>query len=253
MMRYIKRLDRKDVSLAHSMIPLGSCTMKLNPATAMFAITWPEFANLHPFVPLDQAQGYHEMMSDLRSDLAKITGFADVSLQPNSGANGEYSGLMVIRAWHEHRGEGHRNVALIPASAHGTNPASAVMAGLKVVVVDCDDKGNIDMEDLRSKVEEYSDILACVIVTYPSTHGVFEASIRELCDISINMDRVYMTVLYDAQVDFVLFYRACMPPQPAQDICNTSRWRRSGSALSVLHPTRLISPGHPVDNRRPPH
>ncbi|URW79151.1 aminomethyl-transferring glycine dehydrogenase [Xiashengella succiniciproducens] len=258
MMRYIKRLDRKDVSLAHSMIPLGSCTMKLNPATAMFAITWPEFANLHPFVPLDQAQGYHEMMSDLRSDLAKITGFADVSLQPNSGANGEYSGLMVIRAWHEHRGEGHRNVALIPASAHGTNPASAVMAGLKVVVVDCDDKGNIDMEDLRSKVEEYSDILACVIVTYPSTHGVFEASIRELCDmVHKHGGQVYMDgANMNAQVGL------SSPGFIGADVCHLNLHKTfaipHGGGGPGVGPIGVAPhlvdflPGHPViDNRRP--
>lgn len=258
MMRYIKRLDRKDVSLAHSMIPLGSCTMKLNPATAMFAITWPEFANLHPFVPLDQAQGYHEMMSDLRSDLANITGFADVSLQPNSGANGEYSGLMVIRAWHEHRGEGHRNVALIPASAHGTNPASAVMAGLKVVVVDCDDKGNIDMEDLRSKVEEYSDILACVIVTYPSTHGVFEASIRELCDmVHKHGGQVYMDgANMNAQVGL------SSPGFIGADVCHLNLHKTfaipHGGGGPGVGPIGVAPhlvdflPGHPViDNRRP--
>jgi glycine dehydrogenase len=193
MMRYIKRLERKDISLTHSMISLGSCTMKLNAASELFALTWPEFTSIHPFVPVDQARGYHEMMDELRADLVEITGMADVSLQPNSGAAGEYSGLMVIRAYHKSRNEGHRNVALIPASAHGTNPASAVMAGMKVVVVKCDDRGNIDVADLKEKAQEYSNELACIMVTYPSTHGVFEASIKELCNIiHENGGQVYM-------------------------------------------------------------
>ncbi|WP_462318794.1 aminomethyl-transferring glycine dehydrogenase, partial [Marinilabilia sp.] len=183
MMRYIKRLERKDISLAHSMISLGSCTMKLNAASELFSLTWPEFTSIHPFVPVDQARGYHEMMDELRADLAEITGLADVSLQPNSGAAGEYAGLMVIRTYHQSRDEGHRNVALIPSSAHGTNPASAVMAGMKVVVVKCDDMGNIDMDDLREKAEKHSKELSCIMVTYPSTHGVFESSIRELCNV----------------------------------------------------------------------
>ncbi|MFO8000387.1 MAG: aminomethyl-transferring glycine dehydrogenase [Marinilabilia sp.] len=181
MMRYIKRLEQKDISLAHSMISLGSCTMKLNAATELFTLTWPEFASIHPFAPVEQARGYHELMDELRADLAEITGLADVSLQPNSGAAGEYAGLMVIREWHKNRGEGHRNVAIVPSSAHGTNPASAVMAGMKVVVVKCDDHGNIDLDDLRGKVEKHSSDLACIMVTYPSTHGVFEESIKEVC------------------------------------------------------------------------
>ncbi|SFE41097.1 aminomethyl-transferring glycine dehydrogenase [Thermophagus xiamenensis] len=193
MMRYIKRLERKDISLAHSMISLGSCTMKLNAASEMASLTWPEFANIHPFVPKDQALGYHEMMDELKRDLTEITGLSDVSLQPNSGAAGEYAGLMVIRAYHQSRNQGHRNVALIPSSAHGTNPASAVMAGMKVVVIKCDEKGNIDVQDLKEKAEKYKDNLACMMVTYPSTHGVFEASIREICDIiHQNGGQVYM-------------------------------------------------------------
>jgi glycine dehydrogenase len=183
MMRYIKRLERKDISLAHSMISLGSCTMKLNAASELFSLTWPGFTSIHPFVPIDQALGYHELMDELRTDLAEITGLADVSLQPNSGAAGEYAGLMVIRTYHKSRNQGHRNVALIPSSAHGTNPASAVMAGMKVVVVKCDDKGNIDVEDLKSKAEKHSEELSCIMVTYPSTHGVFESSILEICRI----------------------------------------------------------------------
>lgn len=183
MLRYIKRLESRDLSLAHSMIPLGSCTMKLNATTEMLPVTWPEFANLHPFAPLDQAQGYLELFRRLERWLKEITGFDAVSLQPNAGSQGEYAGLLVIRAYHRSRGEGHRNVCLIPSSAHGTNPASAVMAGMEVVVVACDRNGNIDVEDLRAKADAYADRLAALMVTYPSTHGVFEAAIREICDI----------------------------------------------------------------------
>ncbi|MCA6079017.1 aminomethyl-transferring glycine dehydrogenase [Fulvivirga sedimenti] len=183
MLRYMKKLENKDLSLVHSMISLGSCTMKLNATTEMIPVTWPEFGNIHPFAPVDQAAGYWEMFADLTNWLKEITGFAGVSLQPNSGAQGEYAGLMVIRAYHESRGDTHRNVTLIPSSAHGTNPASAVMAGMKVVIVKCDDRGNIDVDDLREKAEANSDELAALMVTYPSTHGVFEESIREICDI----------------------------------------------------------------------
>lgn len=193
MLRYIKRLADKDISLTNSMISLGSCTMKLNAATELFPLSWIEFNGLHPFVPKNQARGYHEMMEELRRDLSEITGMADISLMPNSGAAGEYSGLMVIREYHKSRGEGHRNVVIIPASAHGTNPASAVMAGMKVVVVACDDKGNVDMDDLRAKAELHKDDLAAFMVTYPSTHGVFEASIVEMCEvIHANGGQVYM-------------------------------------------------------------
>lgn len=183
MLRYINRLAKKDISLTHSMISLGSCTMKLNAATEMLPLSWIEFNGLHPFIPKNQALGYHEMMEELRRDLAEITGMADVSLMPNSGAAGEYTGLMVIREYHKSRGEEQRNVVLIPASAHGTNPASAVMAGMEVVVVKCDERGNIDVEDLKQKAEKYKDRLSAFMVTYPSTHGVFEASIVEMCDI----------------------------------------------------------------------
>ena len=183
MLRYIKRLENKDLSLVHSMISLGSCTMKLNATAEMIPVTWPEFGQIHPFAPMDQALGYQELFTNLRTWLTEITGFADTSLQPNSGAQGEYAGLMVIRAYHMNRGEGHRNVALIPTSAHGTNPASAVMAGMKVVLVKCDEKGNIDIEDLRVRAEEHANDLSCLMVTYPSTHGVFEEGIREICAI----------------------------------------------------------------------
>ncbi|MFN3999560.1 aminomethyl-transferring glycine dehydrogenase [Algoriphagus sp.] len=181
MLRYIKKLESKDLSLVHSMISLGSCTMKLNATAEMIPVTWPEFGQLHPFAPIDQTEGYQELFENLRTWLTEITGFADTSLQPNSGAQGEYAGLMVIRAYHINRGEGHRNVALIPTSAHGTNPASAVMAGMKVVLVKCDEKGNIDIDDLKSKATEHKDDLSCLMVTYPSTHGVFEEAIQEIC------------------------------------------------------------------------
>jgi glycine dehydrogenase len=181
MLRYIKKLESKDLSLVHSMISLGSCTMKLNATAEMIPVTWPEFGQLHPFAPIDQTEGYQELFENLRTWLTEITGFADTSLQPNSGAQGEYAGLMVIRAYHINRGEGHRNVALIPTSAHGTNPASAVMAGMKVVLVKCDEKGNIDIDDLKTKATEHKDDLSCLMVTYPSTHGVFEEAIQEIC------------------------------------------------------------------------
>ncbi|PWH85704.1 aminomethyl-transferring glycine dehydrogenase [Brumimicrobium oceani] len=183
MMRYMKWLENKDLSLVHSMIALGSCTMKLNAAAQLMPITWPEFSNLHPFAPVNQAIGYHEMIKELEKDLCEITGFYAMSMQPNSGAQGEYAGLMVIKAYHESNGDDQRNICLIPSSAHGTNPASAVMAGFKVVVTKCDDQGNIDIEDLRKNAEKYTDRLGAVMVTYPSTHGVFEAGIREITQI----------------------------------------------------------------------
>ncbi len=183
MMRYTKRLENRDLSLTSSMIPLGSCTMKLNAAAELMPITWPEFANMHPFAPIDQAKGYIEMVTGLEQYLNEVTGFTATSLQPNSGAQGEYAGLMTIRAYHLDRDEAHRNVVLIPSSAHGTNPASAVMAGMKVVVTPCDALGNIEVEALREKAIQYKDELAGLMVTYPSTHGVFEAAIREICNI----------------------------------------------------------------------
>ncbi len=193
MLRYLKLLENRDLSLVHSMIPLGSCTMKLNATTEMIPVTWKEFGKLHPFTPLNQAEGYTEIFKALESQLCKITGFAAASLQPNSGAQGEYTGLMVIRAYHCDRGEGHRNVALIPQSAHGTNPASAVMAGMKVVVVKTDTQGNILVDDLRAKAEEHTKNLSALMVTYPSTHGVFEEAIQEICSIvHANGGLVYM-------------------------------------------------------------
>ncbi len=183
MLRYLKKLENKDLSLVHSMISLGSCTMKLNATSEMEPITWPEFASLHPFAPEDQTEGYLEMHQNLSEWLCEITGFAGMSLQPNSGAQGEYAGLLTIREYLHARGEGHRNVAIIPVSAHGTNPASAVMAGMEVILVGADDHGNIDLNDLREKAEANKDRLAALMVTYPSTHGVFEEEIREICDI----------------------------------------------------------------------
>ncbi|HEV7349452.1 aminomethyl-transferring glycine dehydrogenase [Telluribacter sp.] len=183
MLRYLKYLENKDLSLVHSMISLGSCTMKLNATAEMIPVTWPEFGKMHPFAPQKQAQGYRQLFQELNDWLCQITGFAAMSLQPNSGAQGEYAGLMVIRAYHESRGDTHRNVALIPSSAHGTNPASAVMAGMKVVVTKCDERGNIDVEDLKAKAAQYSNELSCLMVTYPSTHGVFEETIKEICSV----------------------------------------------------------------------
>lgn len=183
MLRYLKYLENQDLSLAHSMIPLGSCTMKLNATTEMEPVSWPEFSKIHPFTPSDQVKGYDEILEELTEQLKAVTGFPAISNQPNAGAQGEYTGLMTIRAWQKDRGEGHRDVALIPSSAHGTNPASAVMAGMKVQVIGCDEEGNIDLEELKAKAEEYSDRLAALMVTYPSTHGVFEEDIQDICKI----------------------------------------------------------------------
>ncbi|MHA0033839.1 aminomethyl-transferring glycine dehydrogenase [Deinococcus sp. PESE-13] len=183
MLRYLKQLENKDYSLTHGMIPLGSCTMKLNATTEMIPVTWPEFGGLHPFAPESQTQGYAEMLAELERWLADITGYDAVSMQPNSGAQGEYAGLLVIRKYHESRGEGHRNICLIPASAHGTNPASAAMMGMQVVVVKTDEAGNIDFDDLKAQAEAHSDHLAALMITYPSTHGVYEENVRDVCDL----------------------------------------------------------------------
>jgi glycine dehydrogenase len=184
MLRYIKRLENKDLSLTHAMISLGSCTMKLNATTEMMPITWPEFSDLHPFVPAEQAEGYHELFRELEEMLIACTGYDAVSLQPNAGSQGEYAGLLAIKAWHESRNEAHRNICLIPSSAHGTNPASAAMAGMRIVIVKCDDNGNVDVEDLREKAEKHASALSALMITYPSTHGVFEQQVREICDIT---------------------------------------------------------------------
>nr|Q0HZ28.1 RecName: Full=Glycine dehydrogenase (decarboxylating); AltName: Full=Glycine cleavage system P-protein; AltName: Full=Glycine decarboxylase; AltName: Full=Glycine dehydrogenase (aminomethyl-transferring) [Shewanella sp. MR-7] len=183
MMRYIKRLESKDLALNYSMISLGSCTMKLNAAVEMLPVSWPEFANMHPFCPLDQAKGYTQLIEELSSWLVNVTGYDAVCIQPNSGAQGEYAGLLAIRKYHESRGEAHRNICLIPQSAHGTNPASAQLAGMQVVVTACDKQGNVDLEDLKAKAAEVAENLSCIMITYPSTHGVYEESIREICNI----------------------------------------------------------------------
>ncbi len=215
-LRYMKYLENKDLSLVHSMIALGSCTMKLNATTEMLGVTYPQFGNIHPFAPKDQVMGYLELFNSLEKDLAEITGFYAVSLQPNSGAQGEYAGLSVIKAYLEDKGEAHRNIALIPSSAHGTNPASAVMAGMKVVVVNCDDSGNIDLNDLRTKAELNKNNLATLMVTYPSTHGVFEESIKEICTIiHKNGGQVYMDgANMNAQVGLT------SPAEIGADVCH---------------------------------
>ncbi len=193
MLRYLKHLENKDISLAHSMIALGSCTMKLNATAEMIPVTWPEFANIHPFAPLDQAQGYQQMITELEDMLKAITGFDAICMQPNSGAQGEYAGLLAIRNFHIANGDAHRNICLIPSSAHGTNPASAALADMKVIVVACDSKGNVDMDDLRNKAEQHKEALSCLMITYPSTHGVYEEGIREICQIiHDNGGQVYM-------------------------------------------------------------
>ena len=216
MLRYLTRLGNKDISLAQSMIPLGSCTMKLNATAEMIPITWPEFNGLHPFAPLAQTEGYQQLIGELEAMLCDITGFAAVSLQPNAGSQGEYAGLLVIRKYHETRGETHRNVCLIPASAHGTNPASAAMAGLRIVLVNTDPSGNIDVADLRAKAAANADALSCLMITYPSTHGVFEESIREICDIvHRNGGQVYMDgANMNAQVGL------CRPGDFGPDVCH---------------------------------
>ncbi|MCC6457890.1 MAG: aminomethyl-transferring glycine dehydrogenase [Caldilineaceae bacterium] len=216
MLRYIYRLQSRDLSLAQAMIPLGSCTMKLNATTEMIPITWPEFGKLHPFVPRSQAEGYTELFTLLEAALAEITGFAAVSLQPNAGSQGEYAGLLAIRAYHLSRGDDHRRVCLIPSSAHGTNPASAVMAGMEVVVVACDERGNVDLDDLRAKAAQHSDNLAAIMVTYPSTHGVFEEGIVELCRIVHEQGgQVYMDgANMNAQVGL------CRPGDIGADVCH---------------------------------
>lgn len=216
MMRYLKRLENKDISLVNSMIPLGSCTMKLNAASELMPVSYPSFNKLHPFVPEGQAKGYKLMISELEELLKKLTGFSAISFQPNSGSQGEFAGLKVIRAFHFSRGEGKRNVCLIPKSAHGTNPASASMAGLKVVAISCDAKGNIDLDDLRSKAQEFSDQLAAIMVTYPSTHGVFEENIIEICKITHeNGGQVYLDgANMNAQLGL------CRPSDYGADVCH---------------------------------
>jgi glycine dehydrogenase len=251
-LRYMHRLESRDLALNFSMIPLGSCTMKLNATAEMVPITWPEFCSIHPFAPPEQARGYRILFDQLERWLAEITGLAAVSLQPNAGSQGEYSGLLVIRRYHERRGEGNRDICLIPQSAHGTNPASAVMAGLKVVVVDCDDSGNIDVADLRRKAELHKNALAALMVTYPSTHGVFEESIKEICRIvhacggQVYMDGANM----NAQVGL------CSPSEIGADVCHLNLHKTFciphggggpgvGPIAVAAHLVAFL-PGHPV-------
>ena len=259
MLRYLKKLENKDLSLVHSMISLGSCTMKLNATAEMMPVTWPELANIHPFAPRDQALGYREMFTELEAWLSTITGFDATSLQPNSGAQGEYAGLMVIQAYHKNQNQGHRNVALIPSSAHGTNPASAVMAGMQVVIVGCDEQGNIDVEDLKQKVEEYSDRLSALMVTYPSTHGVFEEAIQEICHLvhqaggQVYMDGANM----NAQVGLT------SPARIGADVCHLNLHKTfcipHGGGGPGMGPICVAShlkpflPGSPVLNMGPEH
>ncbi|HSU17289.1 aminomethyl-transferring glycine dehydrogenase [Longimicrobium sp.] len=252
MLRYIRRLESRDLSLTQSMIPLGSCTMKLNATSEMFPVSWPEFNRIHPFAPLEQTKGYQEMFRQLEHDLAEITGFAAVSLQPNAGSQGEYAGLLCIRDWHEHRGQAHRDVCLIPQSAHGTNPASAVMAGMKVVVVGTAPNGNIDLDDLRAKAEQHAEKLAALMVTYPSTHGVFEEEIREVCEIiHAHGGQVYMDgANMNAQVGL------CRPGDFGADVCHLNLHKtfcipHGGGGpgmgpICVAEHLRPFLPGHPV-------
>ncbi|HET7230602.1 MAG TPA: aminomethyl-transferring glycine dehydrogenase [Longimicrobium sp.] len=252
MLRYIRRLEGRDLSLTHSMIPLGSCTMKLNATAEMFPVSWPEFSRIHPFAPLEQTRGYQELFRQLEHDLAEITGFAAVSLQPNAGSQGEYAGLLCIRDYHHSRGEGHRDVCLIPQSAHGTNPASAVMAGMKVIVVGTAQNGNIDLDDLRAKAAQHAANLAGLMVTYPSTHGVFEEEIREVCEIihqhggQVYMDGANM----NAQVGL------CRPGDFGADVCHLNLHKtfcipHGGGGpgmgpICVAEHLRPFLPGHPV-------
>ncbi len=252
MMRYLKYLERKDLSLNHSMISLGSCTMKLNAATEMIPLSWPLWANIHPFAPTDQVLGYRELIANLERDLAEITGFHSMSMQPNSGAQGEYAGLMVIRAYHHSRGEDHRNVTLIPSSAHGTNPASAVMAGMKVVVVKCDDNGNIDVEDLKAKAEQHKDNLSALMITYPSTHGVFEERVKEITQIiHDNGGQVYMDgANMNAQVGLT------SPGEIGADVCHLNLHKTFAiphggggpgmGPIGVAEHLAQFLPGHPL-------
>lgn len=254
LLRYMQRLQNRDLSLAHSMISLGSCTMKLNATSEMIPVTWPEFGRLHPFAPLDQAQGYLELFRGLEAWLAEITGFAAISLQPNAGSQGEYAGLLAIRGYHESRGDMHRDVCLIPVSAHGTNPASAVIAGFQVVVVGCDRHGNIDLEDLKAKAAQHADRLGALMVTYPSTHGVFEPQIREVCDvIHAHGGQVYMDgANMNAQVGL------CRPGDIGADVCHLNLHKTfcipHGGGGPGMGPIGVAAhlvpflPGHPLEN-----
>jgi glycine dehydrogenase len=252
MLRYIKKLESRDLSLTHSMIPLGSCTMKLNATAEMLPITWPEWSRIHPFAPVAQAAGYQELFKQLERALAEITGFAAISLQPNAGSQGEYAGLLVIRKFHQSHGQGARDVCLIPSSAHGTNPASAVLAGYRVVVVACDDAGNVDLADLEAKAREHRERLAALMITYPSTHGVFEEEIRRMCQITHDHGgQVYMDgANMNAQVGL------CRPADFGADVCHLNLHKTfciphggGGPGMGPIgvagHLTTFL-PGHPL-------
>jgi glycine dehydrogenase len=252
MLRYLRELEGKDLSLTHSMIPLGSCTMKLNATAELFPVTWPEFGKLHPFVPVDQARGYQRMFADLERWLSEITGFQAVSLQPNSGAQGEYAGLLVIRQYQHAQGQGHRDFCLIPKSAHGTNPASAALCGMKVVAVECDSLGNIDLADLTAKAEANRERLAALMITYPSTHGVFEANIRPFCEVVHRCGgQVYLDgANLNAQVGI------CRPGDYGADVCHLNLHKTfciphggGGPGMGPIAVKTHLAPylpGHPV-------
>ncbi len=252
MLRYMKKLQSRDLSLVHSMIPLGSCTMKLNATAEMMPITWPGFAKIHPFAPLDQTDGYRQLFDELESALAEITGFAAVSLQPNAGSQGELAGLLVIDAYHASRNEAHRNICLIPQSAHGTNPASAVMAGMRVVVVKTDDRGNIDVADLRAKAAEHALNLAALMITYPSTHGVFEESIVEICEVV----HKYGGQVYMDGANMNAMVGLCRPSDIGADVCHLNLHKTfciphggGGPGMGPIGVAKHLVPflpGHPV-------
>ena len=251
MLRYLRRLADRDLALDRTMIPLGSCTMKLNATTEMVPITWPEFADLHPFAPLDESVGLRQLIAELEGWLAEITGYDAVSVQPNAGSQGELAGLLAIRAYHRSRGDDERTICLIPSSAHGTNAASAVMAGLDVVVVATDDHGNVDVDDLRRQARAVGERLAAIMVTYPSTHGVFEESIGEICDAvhdaggQVYVDGANLNALVGLAQPGTLRRRR-QPPQPAQDVLHPARRRRSRR-----RPGRGARAPRPVPARRP--
>ena len=233
LLRYMRKLSDRDLALDRAMIPLGSCTMKLNATTEMMPLTWPAFGSLHPFAPREQADGYHAMFDTLEKWLCDITGYDAVSLQPNSGAQGEYAGLLAIRGYHTARGDSHRNICLIPSSAHGTNPASASMVGMDVVVVACDKRGNVDVDDLRAKAEKHAANLAAIMITYPSTHGVFEEHIREICEIvhatwRSGLSRRRQHERAGRPVAARRLRRRRQPSQPAQDVLHSAWRRRTG-------------------------
>ena len=254
LLRYMHQLQARDLSLVHSMIPLGSCTMKLNATVEMIPVTWPEFGRIHPFAPHDQTRGYATLFKELEHWLAEITGFAAVSLQPNAGSQGEYAGLMVIRGYHDQRGHHQRQVCLIPVSAHGTNPASAVIAGMKVVPVACDQQGNIDLVDLQAKAEQHQDTLGALMVTYPSTHGVFEETIQQVCNIvhehggQVYMDGANMNAMVGL----------CRPGDIGADVCHLNLHKTfciphggGGPGMGPIGVAEHLAPflpGHPIQN-----